>query len=152
MAESQFETDAQSGTRKGLRNPGWANLIPPKPGEVRNPTGRNQYTVQKERFQEHIAKYLEENASHKELSRSEALALAVLEDALAGDATSRKETLARLWPIVSKAEVDVKAELEERAVKANFSLDNLTAEERKTVKRLMMKAIVKPLDKEDDSG
>ena len=147
MAESQIETDLETRRRTGN-----GNLLPPiQPGEVRNPTGRNQYTVQKERFQEHIGKYLAERMNGDELSRSEALALAVLEDALAGDATSRKETLARLWPIVSKAEVDIKAELEERAVKANFSLDNLTAEERKTVKRLMMKAIVKPLDKEDES-
>jgi len=40
--------DAKSGSRKASNNAGHANLIPPKPGEVRNPEGRNQYTYRRE--------------------------------------------------------------------------------------------------------
>lgn len=123
-----------------------ANLKPYKPGETGNRAGINQYTKQRERFQEHIAKYLEQNSEKVDahLSRGEALALAVLEDALAGDATSRKEALARLWPIIQKADVNLGGQQDNPiAVARPNYLDNLDEEDKETLRKLAMKAICK---------
>lgn len=47
---------------KGKANRGWANLKPAKPGEVRNPTGKNQWDYRRE-FERNISALMQEHGA-----------------------------------------------------------------------------------------
>ena len=80
---------------------GIGNLIPAKPGEVRNPKGINQHTKSKERFKQAIEHFAaQQSPVDPELTLDQSLALEVLNAALNGDPHARKEVLKRLWPEV----------------------------------------------------
>jgi hypothetical protein len=81
------------------------NLMPPpKPGEVRNPKGHNQYTYRRV-FEDAVEKLLVEK--HKETGKTYAQILAerALELADKGDTKTLSEVLSRVWPKVSKHEL-----------------------------------------------
>lgn len=69
-----------------------------KPGEVRNPEGRNQYTYRRE-FEAAVDEMLREASDEKpERSRAAVLADKALALAEAGDTRVLGEVLARVWP------------------------------------------------------
>lgn len=68
-----------------------------KPGEVRNPTGRNQFTKARERFGEVLAKRIDEN--------QDALVEVLVRLALAGDGEFYRMLIDRVMPKVAQVEL-----------------------------------------------
>jgi len=124
---------AKTGTRPGL-----GNLIPPKPGEVRNPKGHNQYTYRRT-FEGQIEALLKSKNQCGE-SNSELIANKAIELAKNGDKIAFGEVLKRLWPATEKHEVTGK-DGEPLTNPDPIPLDNLSADERSTVLRLAAKAL-----------
>lgn len=90
-----------------------------RPGEVRNPEGRNQYSYKRD-FEVTIDKLLAGELTETEaelvpeaakalikpgMSRGEALAVVTVTAALCGDDKHLAELLKRVWPITSKHEL-----------------------------------------------
>lgn len=99
------------------------NLVPPKPGEVRNPEGHNQYTYRRD-FERAIDTLLKGEPSEREtadlklpdhiryvveageVSRGEVIAMITVAGAMMGEEKRLAEVLARLWPKISKHEIE----------------------------------------------
>ena len=99
-----------------MRNPGIRNLKPIRPGEVRNPTGRNQYSARRD-FEARIQAMLAAPARRKSgKTYGDLVAETVIGLALEGDRIALVECLKRLWPVPSRHElvIDVEAEGTER--------------------------------------
>lgn len=81
---------------------GWKNLKPNPGGEVRNPTGRNQYTARREaeKAWDQIAL-----AVRGDSRRLDAFLEKVWDHAEKGDSWAAKEVLVRLVPVITKIEL-----------------------------------------------
>jgi hypothetical protein len=86
-----------------MASAGHANLIPAKPGEVRNPLGRNQYSYRKD-AEETFERLLASVADRGELTVSEAIVSDLLVMAQAKDKWAIDKVLERVLPAVQKHE------------------------------------------------
>jgi hypothetical protein len=109
------------------------NLKPIQPGEVRNPTGRNQYSYRLD-FERTMGRLLKGALTQEEiealdlpahildlaegddLTRGELIALVVTWRAMKGDRDGMAEALARLWPKVERHEHTVADDESEAAL------------------------------------
>lgn len=137
------------------------NLVPVKPGEVRNPTGKNQYTYRRD-FERTIDELLAGDLTpeHAELipeklremissmpamTRGKAIALITMAGALGGDEKQLPEVLKRLWPVVEKREVSGSdgGPLELTAGTTRIDMSVYTEEEREQLQSLIHKQLQK---------
>jgi hypothetical protein len=83
-------------------HPGSENLRPIKPGEVRNPEGRNQYTARREaeKAWDELALSLKGDKRRLDLFLDKMWA-----EAEAGEPWAAKEVVARLLPVTTKIEL-----------------------------------------------
>ena len=139
------EPIASKWTGKG----GGGRLTPILPGQVLNPTGRNQFSYRRD-FERTIERLLRSPAAgslehapewmidavEPGMSKGEALAAATVAGALAGDLKHLGTVLKRIWPEVVKHEVD-----HSNAPPPVSPLENLNDEDRTTMLRLAQKAI-----------
>ena len=103
--------------------PGSEHLKPAKPGEIRNPKGINQYTYRRD-FEHSIDALLKGKLTAPEIedlklpahirhvveagevSRGEVIAMITVAGAMMGEKERLAEVLARLWPKISKHEIE----------------------------------------------
>ena len=120
--------------KKQGRNKGWGNLIPPKKGEIRNPNGRPKkelclISLVKEEFE---TKMLDKNGIPTGMTKAQAFAKALINQACKGNATAIKELLDRIdGKVAEKIVMDANLNHEDRQqqrmlVDAAKSLDEAT--------------------------
>jgi hypothetical protein len=125
-------TDSASGKHHGSRVPG----RPIQPGQVLNPTGKNQFTYRKA-WEREIDQALNSAAEGDRGTTLQALADKLLSEALKGKPWAMQLVLKRVWPETVKHEVR-----EEPPQPPAFTpLENLNEEDRATMLRLAQKAI-----------
>ncbi|MBW2696340.1 MAG: hypothetical protein JRE70_07690 [Deltaproteobacteria bacterium] len=130
---------------------------PAKPGEVRNPEGKNQYTYRKD-FEKSIGDLLNGELTEAEaeslpewirevvepgMTRGDALAAISVHGALRGDEKRHTELMKRLYPATEKREVTADVRTEGALPVSLPDLANLTKEEQAEARRLGRKAIQK---------
>lgn len=115
---------------------GRKNLVPIVPGEVRNPTGRNQYTYRKD-WERTIDAALKAGTKHNG-TQLESIAETLLSEAEKGSPWAVKEVLKRVWPETIKHE---HRDVSGQPPPAVSPLENLNDEDRATMLRLAQKAI-----------
>ncbi len=86
-----------------------ANLIPPKPGEVRNPTGRNQWDTlkQSEIYWDQLWSEVLSAGKGKGGTALKDFLRQVRDDAIDGKAVQMAECLKRLVPVIQQHEVKI---------------------------------------------
>jgi hypothetical protein len=87
-------------------NAGHANIIPPQPGEVRNPSGINQYTYRKD-AEATFERLLRSVADRGEMTVAEAILTDLVEMGQGKDKWAIDRVLERILPAVTKHEVDL---------------------------------------------
>lgn len=143
---------------------------PVQPGEVRNPTGINQYTYRR-KFEHavealltgtappdvamELLKLLPEaarpalQAMGSDVTPGEALAVCTIAQALIGDEKARAEVLKRVWPAVEKHEVSGPNGAALQSQRPD-GVENLTEEDRAGLRALGRKALQLPAPAESD--
>jgi hypothetical protein len=135
---------------------------PIRPGEVRNPEGRNQYTYRRD-FETSIGRLLNGELTDAEaeqvpewvqalvnpgMARGEALAHITVLGALRGE-KHLLEALKRIWPVVTKAEVsgaEGQPLLVPRLEPPDFSM--LAEEDRATLRRIAAECLMRRPDED----
>jgi hypothetical protein len=116
-------------------------LRPFKPGDVGNPTGRNQYTKARESFQAAVEAAAAQIQDKDGLTLVQALAHQTLKDALAKDGNSRHESLERLWPKVQTILTGQDPETTPAQLEVRQSIAGLSDEDRETIRKIFAKSI-----------
>ena len=124
-------SDPASGKHRGSRLPG----RPIQPGQVLNPTGRNQFTYRKE-WEREIDQALNSAAEGDRGTTLQALADKLLSEARKGKPWAMQLVMKRIWPETVKHE-----HTDASAPPQHSPLENLNAEDRATMLRLAQKAI-----------
>ena len=121
-------------TPKKPYHPGSENLIPPKKGEVRNPTGRNQYTWLKELGMQVLEEKLEHGGKKKEFLQ---LMLEKLRNEFLdkGNVAAAKELFDRIF---GKAHQSVDITTNNESInKVTYNLEGKDPEELRKIKALL---------------
>jgi hypothetical protein len=124
-------SDPASGKHHGSRVPG----RPIQPGQVLNPTGKNQFTYRKE-WEREIDQALNSAVEGDRGTTLQALADKLLSEARKGKPWAMQLVMKRIWPETVKYEHS-----DMPAPPQHAPLENLNAEDRATMLRLAQKAI-----------